>query len=150
MKNVLIILVLITVTISCSRVKEKTKETINDSGELVGKTATEFFEGVSDGIEKTLATNILLSEDLKSKGISIGNSEITGDSLGNNNNQLVIYMIFEKVFNDTLILKAFDENNVEIGRSTKLIKGNIGDAEYFEFTFNERTVIESKSKITID
>ena len=37
---------------SCGKVREKAKETINKGGETVGKTATEFFEGISAGIDK--------------------------------------------------------------------------------------------------
>jgi len=69
MKQLITILTLLAVlTISCNRVKDKTKETINQSGEAVGKTATEFFEGVSEGVDKTLQCEISLSQDLQDKG----------------------------------------------------------------------------------
>ena len=57
MKRISIILALLALfTLSCDRLKQKTKETINKGGETVGKTATEFLEGVTEGVEKTLDT----------------------------------------------------------------------------------------------
>ncbi|WP_346882420.1 hypothetical protein [uncultured Algibacter sp.] len=50
-KLILIFMLLFT---SCDKIASKTKETINKSGETVGETATEFFEGVTEGVDKTL------------------------------------------------------------------------------------------------
>ena len=49
---------------SCDWVKDKTKKTINKSGEVVGKTATEFVGGVAEGIDKSLQCEIILSQNL--------------------------------------------------------------------------------------
>ena len=73
MRNISFILVLVSLLMfSCDRVKKKTKETINKSGEVVGKTATEFFEGVSEGVDKTLQCEIILSPELKEKELKTG------------------------------------------------------------------------------
>tara|TARA_R110000751_G_scaffold302244_1_gene416146 strand:+ start:673 stop:843 length:171 start_codon:yes stop_codon:yes gene_type:complete len=39
---------------SCNRIANKTKEGLNKGGEIVGESATEFFDGVSEGVDKTL------------------------------------------------------------------------------------------------
>lgn len=55
MKPIITILTLATLlTLSCNRIKKKTKETVNKGGETVGKTASGFFEGVPEGVEQTL------------------------------------------------------------------------------------------------
>ena len=150
MKKILLLLVLITLLTSCNRAKEKAKETINQTGETVGKSATEFFDGVADGVEKTLECEISLSNSLIEKGLQTGKYEIKNDVNQENDNILVLYLIFNKDFKQTLYLKAFDKKNVEIGRSKLEITGKKGDADYFEFQFNDKTDIESKSKISIE
>jgi hypothetical protein len=52
MKKILVLLLLVFTLVSCNQIKSKTKETINESGEIVGKSASEFIEGVSEGIDK--------------------------------------------------------------------------------------------------
>ncbi|VXC14720.1 conserved hypothetical protein [Flavobacterium sp. 9AF] len=149
MKNLVYILFVLLLH-SCNNVKEKTKETINKTGETVGKSATEFFDGVSDGVKKTLDCEITLSQDLIKKGLQTGKYEIKSKSNDDNDNTLILYLIFNDNFKQTLNLKAFDKENIEIGRSNLEVSGKKGSAEYFEFYFNDKTDIESKSKITIE
>jgi hypothetical protein len=70
------------VSLSCTRIKSTAKETLNKGGEVVGKSATEFVEGVSEGVERTLDCLIVVSEELINKGISTGKYFITNDSGG--------------------------------------------------------------------
>jgi len=151
MKQLITILTLLAVlTISCNRVKDKTKETINQSGEAVGKTATEFFEGVSEGVDKTLQCEISLSQDLQDKGLSTGKFSIENDTTGGHNNTLTLYLIFDKDFKAPLTVKAFDKSGLEIGRSKIEIENKAGEAGYFDFVFDKRTYIEVRSKILIE
>ncbi|MDA3881903.1 MAG: hypothetical protein PF481_01315 [Bacteroidales bacterium] len=80
MKNLILLLFLATITFSCTRVKEKTKETINESGEIVGKSTSEFIKGVSDGVKESLACEIILSENIRTQGLSYGKTEVTSNS----------------------------------------------------------------------
>lgn len=150
MKLAIYVFFLAIFSISCNQAKEKAKETINKTGETVGKSATEFFDGVSDGVEKTLECEITLSPQLIEKGLQMGKYNIKSGTNDANDNLLVLYLIFNKDFNQTLSLKAYDKNNVEIGRSKLAIKGKMGEAEYFDFQFNSKTDIASKSKIIIE
>ncbi|MBY8961417.1 hypothetical protein KJK34_01495 [Flavobacterium sp. D11R37] len=144
MKKLLGLLLIITV-FSC----EKAKETVNKSGKAMGETATEFIDGVAEGVDGTLDSKIILSDSLKEKGINIGKYRIEKDSVGNNN-MLVIYIITEKDFNDVLTFKVFDKNNVEYGRQTLELNSKEGKAAYYDVTFDKRTDIESKSIIKVD
>jgi hypothetical protein len=136
-------------TISCNKVKETAKETVNKGGEAVGQTATEFFEGVSEGVESTLQCELSLSQDLQNKGLKTGKFSVTNDTAGNNN-KLTLYLIFDKDFKAPITAKAFDKNGLEIGRSKLAVEGKAGDAGYYDFMFDKRTYIEVKSKITIE
>ena len=86
------IIILIALT-SCNGIANKTKKGINKGGEVVGETATEFFEGVSEGVGKTLECDIKLSKQLVNKGLKTGVYQINSDVDGNNN-QLTLYLIF--------------------------------------------------------
>jgi len=137
------------VFMSCNRIANKAKEGVNKGGEVVGETATEFFEGVSEGVDKTLECEILLSKKLKSKGLKTGTYDIEGQPIGNNN-KLTVYIIFNEDFNSELLAKAYNKNKLEIGRTRTTVEGKAGDAGYFEFVFDKRTDIGFRNRITIE
>lgn len=148
MKKTIGFLTLITLlSISCSRVKEKAKDGINKGGEVVGKTAAEFIEGVSEGVDKTLDLKIELSKDLLDNGISTGTFSTSHDK---NKSVLTLYLIFEKDFDLTISAKAFDKSQLEIGRTKLEVKGKAGEAGYYHFEFDEETNFESKCTVTIE
>lgn len=137
-------------TISCDSVKRKTKQAINKGGETVGKTATEFIEGVTEGVDLTLQCELSLSQDLLDQGLQTGKFSINNDTSGGNDNQVTLYLIFENDFHRVLFAKVFDKNGIEIGRTKLDVEGLAGDAGYFDFIFDKRSYIEVKSKITIE
>ena len=49
---------------SCNWAKQKTKDTINKTGEVVAKTGSEFADGVQKGVEKTFENEVAISADL--------------------------------------------------------------------------------------
>ena len=151
MKTKLYILLFSAVMISsCERPSKKTQETINAGGEAVGKSATEFVEGVPEGIDKTLEAKLKMSPSLKDKGITTGKYEITDNPLGGKNNLLTLYLIFERDFKEIVYVQVFDKNGLETGRAKLQVKGNKGDAEYFDFIFGKRVEIETKSLIVVE
>jgi hypothetical protein len=149
-KQAITLFLLLALAVSCGKIKEKAKESINKGGETVGKTATEFFEGVSEGIDKTLQCEISLSQALQDKGIKTGKFSIENDPNGGKNNLLTLYLIFEKDLKTPLTAKAFDKNGLEVGRAKVEVTSNAGDASYYDFAFDKRTCIEVKSKIILE
>lgn len=147
--NHVVLLSIVFVLMSCNRIANKTKEGINRGGEVVGETATEFFEGVSEGVDKTLECEILLSKQLKNKGLKVGVYDIESQPVGNNN-KLTLYLIFNQNFSKELIAKAYNKNGLEIGRAKSKINATKGDAGYYDFEFDERTNIGFRNKITIE
>jgi len=150
MKNIILLLIVNIMFTSCFLTSDKTRKTINEGGENVGKTASEFIEGISEGVHKSLECEISLSQNLKDKGISTGKFYIANDSLGNLNNVLTVYFIFEKDFNNEISVKIFDKNNLEMGRTKIRVQAKAQEAKYYDFKFDKRTNIEVKSKIVIE
>lgn len=135
--------------ISCNRIANKTKEGINKGGEVVGETATEFFEGVSEGVDKTLECEIKLSKDLIEQGLKTGVYNVDSNSEGNNN-QLTLYFIFDNDISKDVMAKVYNKKGLEIGRAKTFISGKSGDAGYYDFEFDKRTDIGFRNKIIIE
>jgi hypothetical protein len=133
---------------SCGRVKEKTKETIKDIGETAGSAVSELGKGVKEGVEDSFEFNIETSDKLKNNGIELG--KVIFNEAISNESTVSVYTIFNQAYSDTLIAKAFDKNNKEIGRSKVLFEGVKDEAKYIEIEFNELTNLDYDSKITID
>ena len=127
---------------------QKAKETINKGGEAVGETATEFIEGVSEGVDRTLECKISLSEKRINEGIKTGKFYIE-DEGNSKDNKLVIYIITEKALNDTLTFTVKDKKGVEFGCEKLVLNTKAGDASYYDVIFDARTDIEAKSTIEI-
>lgn len=148
MKKLLAVALVMVLAISCNKVKEKTKETLNKGGETVGEMATEFTEGVTEGVERNLDCKVVVSDGLKAQGITTGKYHIENDSIGKDN-KLVIYIISEKAYKGTLTFKVNDKKGVEFGRQQLQIDTKAGAAGYYDVVFDPRTDIEVKSTIEI-
>lgn len=144
------LLALLLLTASCNKVEEGAKQALNKGGETVGKTATEFVQGVSQGIDKTLQCEVSVSKGLSEKGIKTGKFAISNDSTGGQNNLLSLYLIFEKDCKENIFIKAYDKNGLEFGRVSVRIEAKAGQAGYYDIHFDKRTVIEAKSKIVVE
>jgi hypothetical protein len=151
MKKILIMAAVAALAFSCD-VREKAKNTLNKGGEAVGELATEVGEGISEGIDRTLESKVVLSESLSAKGITVGKFQIESDSVNNqdnNDNKLVIYLATEKDFNGTLTFKVSDKKGTEFGRKQLTLNTKAGDAAYYDVVFDPRTDIEMRSTIEI-
>ena len=148
-KHLISFFIVLALLASCGRVKEKARETISKSGETIGKSATEFIEGISEGIDKTLQCELSLSSSLMEKGLKTGKFSVENYE-GGRNNQLTVYLIFDRDFKSPVTAKAFDKNGLEVGRAKMDIEGKTDEAGYFDFTFDKRTYIEVKSKIVLE
>jgi hypothetical protein len=149
MKNIIVLFLVAFVCIACDKVTEKTKTGVNKSGEAVGKTAAEFFEGVAEGVDKTLQCEIVLSQSLQGRGLKTGKFSIENAPDGKRN-RLALYLIFDKEIEATLTAKVFDKNGLEMGRTTLDVQEEAGEAGFHDFEFDKRTQIETKSKIVIE
>lgn len=151
MKYSLYALIALGLTLSaCNRVKKQAKDTLNQGGEMVGKSATEFVEGVSEGVERALECEIELSEALKAQGISTGTFKIENGAEHGKDNVLVLYMVFDQDIEQTMQATVFTKKGLESGRTTIEVKAVKGETNYITFNFDERMSIETKSRIVIE
>jgi hypothetical protein len=139
----------LTVLMSCNSITNKAKEGLNKGGEVVGESATEFFDGVSEGVDKTLDCEIILSKELLNKGLEKGAYGIESQPIGNNN-KLILYLIFNQDFSKDILAKAYNKKGEEIGRTKVLVEGKAGAAAYFDFEFDKRTDISFRNRILIE
>jgi hypothetical protein len=149
--NRVIALFLLSITIlsfSCNRAKEKAKDAINKTGETVGKGVSEFADGLKEDVTKTFDCKLEVSKDLNTKGISTGKFSIETDSA--TANKAVVYIIFEKDFNQPIKAKVFDAEHKEYGRTSATVNAKAGEAKFVDFIFDTRTDIESRSKIVFE
>ena len=150
MKRRIVLLLLLIAVVSCGKVKEKAKEGINKGGETIGKTTTEFFEGVSEGIDKTLQCQLILSQEVQDKGVRTGKFSINNLPEGGTNNLLTLYLIFDKDFNSSITAKVYDKSGLEVGRAKLNIENKAENAGYYDFAFDKRTYIEVRSRIILE
>ena len=134
-------------TVACS--SDSIKEKINKAGNVAGQTAGEFIEGASKGVQKAFDVKIITSNQLKEKGIELGKSTVSSDSVGTDN-LLVAYVIFNKDFEGKLTAKVFDDQSQEMGRCIVNVTGKKDEAKFIEFHFDKRTNMDSKNKLTIE
>lgn len=134
---------------SCNWAKEKAKETVNKSGETVGKAGSEFADGVAKGVEKTFQNEIRFSDQLSKKGLKAGKVIINGtDSTADN--ILTAYLIFDDNINQKITVKVFTGDGLEYGRTTQDIHGQKGEARYIDFVFDKRTNLDGRSTISFE
>jgi len=135
--------------VCCNWAKQKTKESVNKPGEVVGKAVSEFVNGVAKGVEKTFDNQIQISAGLKQKGLTTGKVLIRSTD-SSTDNILTPYFIFESNINQLITVKVFSEAGQEYGRIIQQLNGKKGEAFYTDFIFDKRTNIDGRSRITIE
>lgn len=146
MKKYIIYTLLITGITAC--MPSNPKEKINKGGEVVGEAVGEFMSGVGSGVEKAFDPKIELSESFKEKGLKVGEMQLSGSE--GTDNLLSVYLIFDKDFKDDIMIKAYNENNKEMGRSKLAVEAKKGDASFHDFKFDQRTNIDNNSKLVFE
>jgi hypothetical protein len=134
---------------SCNWFKQKAKDTVNKSGEIVAKTGSEFVDGVSKGVEKTFQNTVIFSDKLQKDGLRAGKI-IINSSDTSVDNILTAYLIFENDIDENVTVKVFNENGLEYGRVSQKVKGQKGDAKYVDLVFDKRTNIDGRGKVTFE
>lgn len=149
-KRLLAVMAIVSI-FSCNseRLKEKAKNTINNTGRSIGRGTTQFIKGVKEGVDLTLQCKLDASPSLKDRGVGVGKFHIS-QSKGASDNVLSVYMIFNQDFNQKVSVKVFDKNGLEYGRTSAVIEGRSGQAFNVDFVFDRRTEIEAKSRFVVD
>lgn len=134
---------------SCNWAKEKTKDTLHKGGEIIAKAGSEVADGVRTGIDESFANLVKTNSALTAKGVSIGRVLVSGTD-STTDNQLSVYIIFEKAFDGAVMARVIDKNGLEFGRATQQITGAAGDAKFVEFIFDPRTNIDKGDQVILE
>jgi len=134
---------------SCNWAKEKTKQTVNKTGEVIGKAGSEFADGVSKGVEKTFENDVKISEQLTKQGLQTGKILINSTD-STTDNILTAYLIFNDNIAREVTVKVFSPAGKEYGRARQMVKGQKGEARYVDFVFDKRTNIDGKGTIQFE
>lgn len=132
---------LLIISSSCDR--------LSNSTEKIGETAGDMVKGIETGVKKARAINITYRESLSIKGITNGKVSLKNDKDGTDN-LLSIYLIFSKRFKGKVSAKAYDNQGLEMGRSSVKIDVQDGDAGFYDFHFDKRTNIDRDGKIVLE
>lgn len=147
--KILKFLFVVFVFIACDQVKTGTKNAIDKTAETAGKVGTDIVSKVGDGVQKSLECKVQLSNNLQQAGVQSGKLYFE-KGLEGNENVLSVYLIFQKDIAKILAVKALDESGVEYGRANLMVKAKKDSANYFDFRFNKKVRLESKSTFLIE
>jgi hypothetical protein len=134
---------------SCNHVKQKAKDTVNKTGEVVAKTGSEFVDGVAKGVEKTFQNEVIISDKLKAAGLRSGKIMVSSSDSATDN-ILTAYLIFENNIDQKVSVKVYNEIGQEYGRVSQAVKGQKDEAKYIDFVFDKRTNIDGKGKLVFE
>ena len=172
MKNIIKVTLLSLIISSCMSVEEKKKKAEEEGNAMVA-IKSKMIKGAGDalkneGKEAAESTAEGLSEIIKgaNKGFdkSISGAKIELDSntknilqigrldksIASSSNTTSVYIIAKQDFTGSVKLKAFDQDGIEIGRSTQELQLTNDDAQYFDFSFDQRTPLSQAVKFTLE
>lgn len=90
-------------------------------------------------VGNTSAPVVYCDSTLVEDGVSVARVSIEAGKAP----KAVLYLSYSKLFKSPVILRAFDQNRNEIGRSKRVISGDVEEADYADFEFNARVPLKS-------
>lgn len=147
------------ITIACSlsacrhivkKADEVASSTSKEIGHQVGEKSTQFVNGVKEGIDNAYGCTLEITPSLKDMGLEAGKFVISSDTGTTTANKLSVYIIASKAIDKQVTAKVIDASGNEYGRTSAKIKMAAGEAHFFDFVFDKRTNIESRSKISFN
>lgn len=173
MKKVIFIVSLVMLT-SCLSKEEKMKKAEEEGSELVsvkakliegagkalqteGKNAAEsaskgigeLIKGVNSGVNESLNYAKIIAEPSFDANFEECKAEKSYGSDKDKTKKVTVYLIAKNDFKGKLILKAFDIDKKEIGRSSLEVTIDKEEAKYVDFSFDERTHLLQTEYFTI-
>ena len=105
-------------------------------GEAIGENVTDFAKGVGKGIDNKLQISTEISPALSEQGVTMTVAKqgpLQADS--ESAKTISVYCIAARAFEATLIARAYNLDNQEIGRAKADVKFADDDAQYVTFSF---------------
>ena len=174
MKKLAILLSVLTLFISCMSKEEKMKEAEADGNEAIavkskliegagkalqeeGKAAAksaskgigDIIKGINSGMSESISNSKVIPEPTFEANFEECKAEKIYGADTDKQKKVTIYLIAKKDFNGKLLLKAFNSDKKEIGRSSLEVSIKKDDAKYVDFSFDERTHLLQTEYFTI-
>lgn len=113
---------------------DETNPNAGTIGQTIGQNVTEFAQGVGTGVDTQLQVEVELSPELTKAGFShtIAKQQT---SIADPQKAISVYLISAEAISCTLIAKAYNADNQEIGRASSDVQFSQDDAQYVAFTF---------------
>ncbi|MCV6629772.1 MAG: hypothetical protein OIF50_07925, partial [Flavobacteriaceae bacterium] len=146
-KTIWLFIAIMLLSLSCDRVRKKAKNTINQTGEDIGKSASEFVDGIADGVEKSIAAKLELDASLQARGVVLGEHILYTTTARGNYNAVKVFMEFNQNFKGRIMVKAINENNKITGRKTETFDLKANEAGYYSFVMDTLTDIRSRATL---
>lgn len=117
-----------------------------DAGQALGEHVTEFASGVGAGVDNRMQVEVELSPALAEMGLT--RTAAKKENL--HENSIEVYVIAAQQIQGTLMAKALNAADQEIGRASTNIDFGADDAGYIKFDFPPQTDSQNVSRFVID
>lgn len=133
--------------ISCQKVKQSTKDVLQEGTAVLEKTANQVFEQVeNDGLSGDKSYYLWITDTLRDKGLVVGKQKIVETDTGD---IISIYLIFNQDFSENILTTIHDKSGAEYARFSLLVEGKANEARFVNFTSQESLHIERQSKVVL-
>lgn len=122
---------------------------VENAGQAVGETLTDFASGVGKGIDERMEVAVELGESATALGLR----KTVSQSLGlapDGTRGISVYLISDRPVQATLLAKAMNAANQEVGRSTAEIDLAADDAKYVTFLFDKNLDTQLVEKYVVE
>lgn len=117
---------------------EAVKKEGKEAAETIAEGGGQLVKGLGEGIEKGLMeVKFTPHESVAANGLGV--SRAARGEEGTKPHTITAYLTFEKAFDGTLEMRAFDSQDREVGRAKVSSTETESGAKYVDFTFDERT-----------
>lgn len=131
MKHITIISLLAALLMGCGK---KEESIAMKAGEKLGQQVTDFTKGVGKGIDQKMMVQVSLSPQV----LALGLTNTIAKSLGlGGTNGISVYFIASQNVSNTLVARALNAEDVEVGRARRLVVLQKDDATYVTFQFED-------------
>jgi len=132
MKYITMIGLVAALLVGCGRKDDSIAKKV---GEVIGQQATDFTKGLGKGIDQQMMVQVSLTPQVQVLGLT----NTIAKSLGiGSTNGISIYFIASQNVSNTLVARALNAGDVEIGRARKLVVMQRDDATYLTFNFEDQ------------
>jgi hypothetical protein len=132
-RNITILSILTAMLIGCG----KQGDTLADkAGDAVGQHLTEFTKGIGKGIDKQMLVDVAVKPEVYALGLT--NTFAKSLGLDEHKKGFTVYFIASQSVSNTLVVRAFNADGLEIGRTKQQIVMEKDDAKYVTFEFDSQ------------